>query len=76
MTAEPRKRERLRVNEIFYSLQGEADAVGYRPYSCGLTGCPLRCQYCDTEYAFHAGEWLDLESIVGQVGTMARNTYA
>ena len=69
MTAEPRKRERLRINEIFFSLQGEADAVGYPTVFVRLTGCPLRCQYCDTEYAFHAGEWLDLESIVGQVGS-------
>jgi hypothetical protein len=53
------KRERLRINEIFYSLQGEADAVGYPTVFVRLTGCPLRCQYCDTEYAFHAGEWWD-----------------
>jgi 7-carboxy-7-deazaguanine synthase len=49
------KSERLRVNEIFHSLQGEADAVGYPTVFVRLTGCPLRCQYCDTEYAFHAG---------------------
>jgi len=58
------KSERLRVNEIFYSLQGEADAVGYPTVFVRLTGCPLRCQYCDTEYAFHAGDWLDLDVIV------------
>ena len=69
MTAEPRKRERLRINEIFFSLQGEADAVGYPTVFVRLTGCPLRCRYCDTEYAFHAGEWLELESIVEQVGS-------
>src|SRR5277367_4100778 len=61
------KRERLRINEIFHSLQGEADAVGYPTVFVRLTGCPLRCQYCDTEYAFHAGEWLDLDSIVDTV---------
>ena len=62
-----RKPERLRVNEIFHSLQGEADAVGYPTVFVRLTGCPLRCQYCDTEYAFHAGDWLDLEVILETV---------
>jgi 7-carboxy-7-deazaguanine synthase len=62
-----RKSERLRVNEIFHSLQGEADAVGYPTVFVRLTGCPLRCQYCDTEYAFHAGDWLDLEAILDTV---------
>src|SRR5579863_10730585 len=61
------KPERLRVNEIFHSLQGEADAVGYPTVFVRLTGCPLRCQYCDTAYAFHAGEWLDLETILETV---------
>src|SRR5258706_5881106 len=62
-----RKPERLRVNEIFHSLQGEADAVGYPTVFVRLTGCPLRCRYCDTAYAFHAGDWLDLEDIVDRV---------
>ena len=62
-----RKSERLRVNEIFHSLQGEADAVGYPTVFVRLTGCPLRCQYCDTEYAFHAGDWLDLEAVLDTV---------
>ncbi len=62
-----RKPERLRVNEIFHSLQGEADAVGYPTVFVRLTGCPLRCQYCDTEYAFNAGEWLDLDAILETV---------
>jgi 7-carboxy-7-deazaguanine synthase len=61
------KPERLRVNEIFHSLQGEADSVGFPTVFVRLTGCPLRCQYCDTEYAFHAGDWLDLESILDKV---------
>lgn len=61
------KRERLRINEIFHSLQGEADAVGFPTVFVRLTGCPLRCQYCDTEYAFHAGDWHDLDVIVGEV---------
>ena len=61
------KSERLRINEIFHSLQGEADAVGYPTVFVRLTGCPLRCQYCDTEYAFHAGDWLALDGIVETV---------
>jgi 7-carboxy-7-deazaguanine synthase len=61
------KRERLRINEIFHSLQGEADAVGFPTVFVRLTGCPLRCQYCDTEYAFHAGDWHDIDDIVEQV---------
>jgi 7-carboxy-7-deazaguanine synthase len=61
------KRERLRINEIFHSLQGEADAVGFPTVFVRLTGCPLRCQYCDTEYAFHAGDWHDLDVIVDEV---------
>jgi 7-carboxy-7-deazaguanine synthase len=59
--------ERLRVNEIFHSLQGEANAVGFPTVFVRLTGCPLRCRYCDTEYAFHAGDWHDLDSITARV---------
>jgi 7-carboxy-7-deazaguanine synthase len=61
------KSERLRINEIFHSLQGEADAVGYPTVFVRLTGCPLRCQYCDTEYAFHSGDWLTLDAILDKV---------
>jgi 7-carboxy-7-deazaguanine synthase len=61
------KPARLRINEIFHSLQGEADAVGYPTVFVRLTGCPLRCQYCDTEYAFHAGDWWNLDAIVDKV---------
>ncbi len=60
------KSERLRINEIFHSLQGAADAVGLPTVFVRLTGCPLRCQYCDTEYAFHVGEWYDIDDIVEQ----------
>ena len=52
---------RLKITEIFYSLQGEADTVGFPTVFVRLTGCPLRCQYCDTAYAFHGGEWMTLE---------------
>lgn len=58
---------RLRVTEIFYSLQGEARTVGFPTVFVRLTGCPLRCGYCDTEYAFSGGEWLMLAEIVKQV---------
>jgi 7-carboxy-7-deazaguanine synthase len=61
------KRERLRINEIFHSLQGEADAVGFPTVFVRLTGCPLRCQYCDTEYAFHAGDWQDIDAVLERV---------
>jgi len=61
------KTDRLRVNEIFYSLQGEANAVGFPTVFVRLTGCPLRCRYCDTEYAFHAGDWHDLQAIAARV---------
>lgn len=61
------KRGRLRINEIFHSLQGEADSVGFRTVFVRLTGCPLRCQYCDTEYAFHAGEWHDIDDVLRAV---------
>ena len=67
MSEQAVKPERLRVNEIFHSLQGEADCVGFPTVFVRLTGCPLRCQYCDTEYAFHAGDWLDLEAVLDKV---------
>jgi 7-carboxy-7-deazaguanine synthase len=67
LIAELSKSDRLRINEIFYSLQGEADAVGFPTVFVRLTGCPLRCQYCDTEYAFHAGDWQDLAGITERV---------
>ena len=55
---------RLKITEIFHSLQGEADTVGMPTTFVRLTGCPLRCRYCDTEYAFHGGEWWEVEAIV------------
>ena len=54
---------RLKITEIFYSLQGEADTVGFPTVFVRLTGCPLRCQYCDTEYAFYGGEWWELDIV-------------
>ena len=67
MSEQAVKSERLRINEIFHSLQGEADCVGFPTVFVRLTGCPLRCQYCDTEYAFHSGDWLDLDAILLKV---------
>ncbi len=58
---------RLRVTEIFHSLQGESATVGLPTVFIRLTGCPLRCLYCDTTYAFKGGEWLGLEEIMGAV---------
>ena len=60
---------RLRITEIFYSLQGESTLVGLPTVFVRLTGCPLRCGYCDTEYAFQGGEWLLLDDILQQVST-------
>ena len=59
--------QRLRITEIFHSLQGEADAVGWRCVFVRLTGCPLRCVWCDTEYAFHGGGWRSIEDILAEV---------
>ncbi len=55
---------RLRITEVFHSLQGEADTVGVPTTFIRLTGCPLRCQYCDTAYAFHGGEWWSLDDLL------------
>lgn len=55
---------RLRITETFLSLQGEANAVGWPTFFIRLTGCPLRCQYCDTAYAFHGGEWRTVARLV------------
>ena len=55
---------RLKITETFVSIQGEADAVGWPTYFIRLTGCPLRCRYCDTEYAFHGGEWREVDALV------------
>ena len=59
----------LRITEIFHSLQGEAKTVGLPTAFVRLTGCPLRCQYCDTAYAFTGGEMMTLAEILSSVGT-------
>ncbi len=62
---------RLRITEIFRSLQGEGDAVGFPTVFVRLTGCPLRCQYCDTSYAFGGGEWMTLDAILERVAALS-----
>ena len=61
----------VRVTEIFHSLQGEADSIGWPTVFVRLTGCPLRCSWCDTAYAFHGGRRQTIESVVGQVAGYA-----
>lgn len=57
----------LRITEIFYSLQGESNTVGYPTVFVRLTGCPMRCSYCDTAYAFHGGEKFEVADILKEV---------
>lgn len=59
----------LRITEIFHSLQGEARTVGLPTVFVRLTGCPLRCNYCDTAYAFSGGSLRSIDSIVADVAT-------
>jgi len=61
--------DQLRISEIFLSLQGESRSVGYPTVFIRLTGCPLRCGYCDTSYAFQGGEWVTQAAILAQVST-------
>jgi len=58
---------RLKVTEIFFSIQGEACFSGWPTVFVRLTGCPLRCQYCDTAYAFTGGEWRSFEEIETEI---------
>jgi len=58
---------RLRISEIFHSLQGEARDVGRPTVFVRLTGCPLRCVWCDTAYAFNGGQWREIDDIVEEV---------
>jgi 7-carboxy-7-deazaguanine synthase len=64
------KESRLKLTEIFRSLQGEADTVGIPTVFVRLTGCPLRCHYCDTAYAFHGGQWWTVPEILARVAEL------
>lgn len=59
--------ERLKLTEIFVSVQGEARQIGWPTVFVRLTGCPLRCGYCDTAYAFYGGEWWEIDAILAEV---------
>lgn len=61
--------ETLRITEIFFSLQGETSRVGLPTVFVRLTGCPLRCGYCDTAYAFHGGETRTIEQVLSEVAS-------
>lgn len=62
---------RLKITEVFCSLQGESSRVGWPTVFVRLTGCPLRCGYCDTAYAFHGGEWRTITELLERVCTFA-----
>ena len=61
--------DRLKITEIFLSLQGEARDAGWPTVFVRLTGCPLRCQYCDTAYAFFGGDWRGIDEILAEVAS-------
>ncbi len=59
--------KQLKVTEVFYSLQGEARDSGWPTVFIRLTGCPLRCHYCDTAYAFYGGQWHSIDDVLSKV---------
>ncbi len=65
--SEDQATERLKISEIFFSIQGEAQFSGLPTVFVRLTGCPLRCQYCDTEYAFTGGRWHTIDEVLAEV---------
>jgi len=60
---------RLKITEVFLSLQGESSYVGWPTVFVRLTGCPLRCSYCDTAYAFHGGQWRTVPELLAEVAS-------
>ncbi|HNQ75652.1 MAG TPA: radical SAM protein, partial [Pseudothauera hydrothermalis] len=67
MNTAPGRNTRLRLTEIFASVQGESTRVGLPTVFVRLTGCPLRCVWCDTAYAFSGGQFYPIDDIVRQV---------
>ena len=65
--------EFLRVTEIFHSIQGESTWAGYPCTFIRLTGCPLRCVWCDTEYSFFGGEKVTLDDLMAKVRAIGTN---
>jgi len=65
--------KRLKITEIFFSLQGESRTVGMPTVFVRLTGCPLRCQYCDTAYAFTGGQWMAFDEIIKVIKSYETN---
>lgn len=63
----PETMNRLRLTEIFFSLQGETRTVGLPTVFVRLTGCPLRCQYCDTTYSFQGGKWYEIDAVLAEI---------
>jgi 7-carboxy-7-deazaguanine synthase len=70
LTVAPEESSRLRITEIFHSIQGEGLSVGVPTVFIRLTGCPLRCQYCDTTYAFSGGAWWQFDAILATVKSL------
>jgi len=58
---------RLKITEIFGSIQGESDLAGWPTVFVRLTGCPLRCRWCDTPYSFHGGEWFEFDALLDEI---------
>lgn len=65
--SKPSRDKQLKIFEIFHSLQGESNLSGLPTVFVRLTGCPLRCTWCDTEYAFFGGEWMHYDDILSEV---------
>ncbi|MCX7119778.1 MAG: radical SAM protein, partial [Legionellales bacterium] len=57
----------LRITELFYSIQGESNTSGYPTVFVRLTGCPLRCQFCDTAYAFQGGNMISIAHVLEKI---------
>jgi len=66
----PARSQTLRITEVFASIQGEATRAGLPTVFVRLTGCPLRCSWCDTEYAFHGGNSVSIDSLVSEVASL------